>query len=208
MHGNLRCVLQNATIRGRCFHTSTKLQRPVYELRTYKIQPAKFGDFLALTKEKIHMRTSHSPLLGYWTTELGGLNEVVHIWKYDSLAQRAAVRAALGQDKKWQQEYMAVMLPMLSSQENYLMLALDESAVKEVAGANTGVEPRMYVLEEKASSDKSHDSVGVWRKVAGPRTQHTVHLRPMGPVEQLVEKSQDERSVKLLAPLPFSPVWK
>ena len=37
---------------------------------------------MALTKEKFHLRTQHSVLLGYWTAELGGLNQVVHIWYY------------------------------------------------------------------------------------------------------------------------------
>ena len=40
------------------------------------------GEFLALSKEKFHLRTNHSILLGYWTSELGGLNQVVHLWEY------------------------------------------------------------------------------------------------------------------------------
>ena len=31
---------------------------------------------MALSKEKFHLRTEHSKLLGYWTVELGGLNQV------------------------------------------------------------------------------------------------------------------------------------
>ena len=54
----------------------------LYELRTYAIQPAKFGEFLKLSAEHFHLRTAHSKLIGYWTTELGGLNEVVHLWEY------------------------------------------------------------------------------------------------------------------------------
>ena len=36
----------------------------------------KVGAFMALSKEKFHLRTEHSKLLGYWTVELGGLNQV------------------------------------------------------------------------------------------------------------------------------------
>lgn len=54
----------------------------VYELRTYAIWPQHLKDFLYLTTEEFHLRTSQSKLIGYWTTELGGLNEVVHIWEY------------------------------------------------------------------------------------------------------------------------------
>ncbi|KAF6729201.1 NipSnap-like protein 3A [Oryzias melastigma] len=38
--------------------------------------------FLKLTNEKIHLRTAHSELIGYWSVEYGGLNQVFHIWKY------------------------------------------------------------------------------------------------------------------------------
>ena len=53
-----------------------------YELRTYSVQPARFGEFLKLTTEHIQMQTARSKLLGYWFTELGGMNEVVHLWEY------------------------------------------------------------------------------------------------------------------------------
>jgi hypothetical protein len=54
----------------------------IYELRTYAIWPQNVKDFLNLTSEEFHLRTSQSKLIGYWTSELGGLNEVVHIWEY------------------------------------------------------------------------------------------------------------------------------
>ena len=39
-------------------------------------------EYLALTAEKFHLRTIHSVLHGYWTVELGGVNQVVHLWEY------------------------------------------------------------------------------------------------------------------------------
>lgn len=53
-----------------------------YEIRTYNIQPHLNTAFLKLTSEKIHLRTAHSELVGYWSVEYGGLNQVFHIWKY------------------------------------------------------------------------------------------------------------------------------
>ncbi|XP_059201728.1 protein NipSnap homolog 3A [Centropristis striata] len=89
-----------------------------YELRTYSIRPDQNSAFLKLTNEKIHLRTAHSELIGYWSVEYGGLNKVFHIWKYDSYSQRAGVRAALSQDPSWISEYVSVAIPMLTSQEN------------------------------------------------------------------------------------------
>jgi hypothetical protein len=40
-------------------------------------------------------------LIGYFHTEIGELNKVVHLWGYDSLAEREKRRIALFQDKEW-----------------------------------------------------------------------------------------------------------
>ena len=61
-------------------HMSSKSK--IYELRTYSIKPECMKPFLELTFEKFHLRTEVSKLHGYWTAELGGLNQVVHIWEY------------------------------------------------------------------------------------------------------------------------------
>jgi len=97
---------------------SSKPSKSIYELRTYNLVPKEVGKFLALSKEKFHLRTQHSVLLGYWTTELGGLNQVVHLWQYDSYAHRAGVRAKLGGDPEWQSEYFQKILPWLHHQDN------------------------------------------------------------------------------------------
>ncbi|XP_039669036.1 protein NipSnap homolog 3A [Perca fluviatilis] len=89
-----------------------------YEFRTYSIKPHLVPSFLQLTNQKIHLRTAHSQLIGYWSVEYGGLNQVFHIWKYDSYSERAAVRAALSQDPSWVSDYISKAMPMLSSQEN------------------------------------------------------------------------------------------
>ena len=60
-------------------------QEKLYELRTYAIKPDRFGEFTKLMQEGCTLRTAHSKLIGYWNTDLGGVNEVVHIWEYGML---------------------------------------------------------------------------------------------------------------------------
>lgn len=39
-------------------------------------------EYLDLTAKEFHLRTAHSKLFGFWTSEIGGLNQAVHIWEY------------------------------------------------------------------------------------------------------------------------------
>ena len=48
----------------------------------------------------------------------------MHLWQYESLAQRQRVREALVKDAPWMNEYMARMRPMLQRQENLLLRPL------------------------------------------------------------------------------------
>jgi len=136
----LRNILRGAGLtkqvtRNQGFSMSAPVLQKVYELRTYNLVPDKVGEFLALSKEKFHLRTKHSVLLGYWTAELGGLNQVVHLWEYGSLKERAGVRAKLGGDPEWQAEYFQRILPMFQNQENYTLTSLsDIEAAKESGG--------------------------------------------------------------------------
>jgi hypothetical protein len=93
----------------------------VYELRIYKCKPKHYGDFLKLTNQKISLRTAASKLVGYWCTEIGGVNEVVHIWEYDSMQHRQNVRASLGQNIEWQSKYISEVKHMWDQQDNSLL---------------------------------------------------------------------------------------
>lgn len=112
--------------------TQTNLNK-VYELRTYSIKPECLKQFLSLTNEKFHLRTRASVLHGYWTVELGGINQVVHLWEYDSYDHRASIRAKLGNDQEWIGEYFGKVVSMFQTQENmslnFIKIPLGESQV-------------------------------------------------------------------------------
>jgi len=98
----------------------------IHELRTYTIQPVKFKDFVAHTaKVGIKLRTKHSKLVGYWTAEIGELNQVVHLWEYENFDHRTRVRAALAKDKAWNTKYLTRSRPMLQHQESMVLVPAD-----------------------------------------------------------------------------------
>lgn len=75
----------------------------IIEHRTYRLPHGTMEDYLvkyetqALPLLKKHLER----LLGFFISETGPLNEVVHIWAYDSLADRERRRANLEADPEW-----------------------------------------------------------------------------------------------------------
>jgi len=74
-----------------------------YELRTYRLKTGAVPLYLKLVEEEgIAVQAAHlGNLAGYYTTEIGPLNEIVHIWAYASLDDRERRRAGLMRDPRW-----------------------------------------------------------------------------------------------------------
>jgi hypothetical protein len=62
----------------------------------------KAGEWLGHFKAIMPAREKYSKNVGLWQTEIAQLNEVVHLWAYRDLNDRAAVRAKVVQDPEWQ----------------------------------------------------------------------------------------------------------
>ncbi len=60
-------------------------------------------------------------MVGYYATEFGPLNQVIHLWAYEDLAERTERRARLVADPRWK-AYAAKVRPMVVRQENKLLL--------------------------------------------------------------------------------------
>ena len=76
----------------------------IYEQRTYTLPHGQMDDYLArFEAEALPLEMKYlGRLLGFYVTEIGMLNQVVHIWVYDSMADREQRRAAMDADPEWQ----------------------------------------------------------------------------------------------------------
>lgn len=153
----------------------------VYELRTYSVYPQKMREYLNLTAEEFHLRTSHSVLLGFWTAEIGGLNQVVHLWEYDSLCHRAEVRASLAGDPEWLGRYVSKVIDSWQQQDNVLLTLLPGTSINAPQGAgvyqiqslNLRGAPAVWsaaLVEYVKNSAVTSGStlVGAWKTALGP----------------------------------------
>ena len=60
----------------------------IVDVRTYTLIPRKMAKYLELfEKHALPVMQRHGlELMGYYMSQIGPLNQVVHLWRYDSLA--------------------------------------------------------------------------------------------------------------------------
>jgi len=93
-----------------------------YEIRTYRLKNGSIPAYLhALEETGIAIQKHHlGQLVGYFHSEIGPINEIVHIWAYPSLDERQHRRAALAADPAWQ-AFLPRIAGLIETAENKIM---------------------------------------------------------------------------------------
>ena len=86
----------------------------IHEIRTYDLKPRSVPEFLEKTGAMLPGRLKYTPLGGFFHTEVGPLNQVVHIWPYDDMNHRAETRAKVIEDGVWPPDNAGIILNMQS----------------------------------------------------------------------------------------------
>jgi hypothetical protein len=73
----------------------------IIEMRTYTLKPGTLAEVEKRFGEALPAREKHSKLAAFWHTEVGPLNQIMHVWAYDSFEQRSTVRAAAAKEEGW-----------------------------------------------------------------------------------------------------------
>jgi hypothetical protein len=94
----------------------------IVDHRTYTLRPGTLPEYLAnYEKQGLKVQIKHlGRLAGYWFTEIGPLNQIVHVWAYESLAERDERRAKMQADPAWQ-AWIKVSSTYFVSMENKVM---------------------------------------------------------------------------------------
>ena len=96
---------------------------PLYELRTYKVVVGKMQDVIALYRDEgwpALEKHTDGKLVGYFVGDVGAMNQLVHLWKYEDDAHRRTHWAGVFGDADFM-AFAAKLRPMLISQDNQLM---------------------------------------------------------------------------------------
>lgn len=103
----------------------------IVEMRTYKIRPGELQNFIKIYDEEI--REIHTKILGnqigFFYTEIGNINEVVHLYGYDSYEDRQARRITLSKQPEFI-SYLNNVKNIIIEMQNKLMIPTDFSKIK------------------------------------------------------------------------------
>jgi hypothetical protein len=101
----------------------------LYELRWYRAQTGRIGEWLGHIKAIMPVREKYSKNVCLWQTEAGQLNEAVHMWAYRDLNERAAVRAKAIADPEWQ-AFLGKATPLLVDMKSIILIPAPSSPMK------------------------------------------------------------------------------
>jgi NIPSNAP len=73
----------------------------IIEMRTYTLRPGTLVEVEKRFAEGLPGREKHSKLAAFWHTEVGPLNQIIHVWAYDNYEHRTAARAAAMKEPGW-----------------------------------------------------------------------------------------------------------
>ncbi len=137
----------------------------IYELRTYTLKPGTVADMVkaASTVSRDIRGNDYGRLEGYWSTEIGPLNQVMHLWSYSDFNERTRLRAELAKNPRWGSEYLPLIRPLLMRQDIRLLNAL----IAPVAPATTG-----NVYELRNYRAKPGGAVRQWLEIFTAALKH------------------------------------
>jgi len=73
----------------------------IYEMRTYDLKPRALPEVEQRFGEAYEKRKKYSELAAFWHTEIGPLNQIIHVWGYKDMEERNRIREAAVKDGVW-----------------------------------------------------------------------------------------------------------
>ena len=95
----------------------------IVEMREYTLHVGKVPEYLQLYEREglAVQREILGRLVGYYSTEVGpSINQVVHLWAYESLADREERRGRLAAHPGWR-SYVEKIRPLIVQQQNRIL---------------------------------------------------------------------------------------
>ncbi len=160
----------------------------INELRIYTVKAGTVAEVAKNSGEiaRAIRGDNYGKLEGYWLTEIGPLNQVVHLWSYKDLNERARLRDELSKNERWTKDYLPLARGNIIRQDIRLMNPIIEP--RQPASAKNIYELRTYrtkvgavkewtrhFTEALPIREKYSKISGLWNTEAG-QPNEVVHL--------------------------------
>jgi hypothetical protein len=101
----------------------------LFDLRTYDLKPGALPAYRDAVREvALPVRQRYGvKLAGWYYTEIGTLNRVVHIWAFRDWQHLAEAKRQFRADPQWVRDYLPRVLPLIERQQSQIVLAADFS---------------------------------------------------------------------------------
>jgi hypothetical protein len=95
----------------------------IVEERIYTLRPGEVPEYLRRYEEAglNIQRPTLGRMVGYFSTEVGPLNQIVHLWAYRDMAERHERREGLTANADWR-AYVKTVRPLIVSQESKILI--------------------------------------------------------------------------------------
>lgn len=137
----------------------------IYEMRTYDIKPRSLAEVEKRFGEAYEKRKKYSELGAFWHTEIGPLNQIIHVWPYKDLEERNKIRAAAVADKVWPPNIGEFLVTMRSE----IFIPFDVSPPMKPAKLGPYYEMRTYTHAAGALPKLR----AVWEKAVPERIKYS-----------------------------------
>ena len=101
----------------------------INELRMYTTRPGKMKDVVnasATVAQKIRGGDTYGKLIGHWWSEIGKMNQYVHMWEYKDPEEMRRLRSELAAKEDWKNKFVPLVGPNILTQEIRLLRPLSE----------------------------------------------------------------------------------
>jgi hypothetical protein len=95
----------------------------IVEERIYTLHPGKVPEYMRLYEEEgfAIQKPILGNLVGWYFTDFGPQNQIVHMWGYDTYAERDRRRSALQNSDAWR-AFLGKIRPLILRQENKTLI--------------------------------------------------------------------------------------
>ncbi|KAI8849613.1 hypothetical protein BC829DRAFT_369222 [Chytridium lagenaria] len=177
LHGSPSALDEHAELEANTTHSKLLARgKYVHKLQTHNVKPEAWDDYVGLVSEH-YARISENPdfkvrLYGSWKTEIGPLDQALHIWEYNKYQGYDESTLQLSKDAMYQ-KFMKDLRPMLRSRESQIMLEFAFWEGSSPSFQDGIYELRTYRLKPGRMLEWEHE----WKKGLEARRQF---VQPVG----------------------------